>query len=111
MRRMRAASTQKRGGGQVVGESALAGPSGKYEQPAGIIEQIIGREPEADFAAEVSEESERLLSLLPDEAIRKLALLKMEGFTNNEAAEELQCGVRTVERRLALIRQIWEARS
>ena len=108
MRRMRAAATQKRGRGDVQGESAFAGWSDKEDPSGGGIEQVMGREPTADFAAEVSEESERLLSLLPDESMRQLATLKMEGFTHEEAAEHLQCGLRTVERRLRLIRQIWE---
>jgi len=107
MRRMRSAAAQKRGGGNVEGESAFAGLVEKDDSLGAGIEQVIGREPTADFAAEVSEESERLLSRLPDESMQRLALLKMEGFTHEEAAEQLECSVRTVERRLRLIRQIW----
>lgn len=108
MYRMRAATRQKRGGGAVRGESVFA----NIEDPnnAGL-QEVIGREPTAEFAAEVAEESEQLLSLLPDASMRQLALLKMEGFSNREAADHLECGLRTVERRLKLIRQIWEERS
>lgn len=109
MRRMRAASAQKRGSGEVQGETVFLGPPGADTPSGSGIQHVIGREPTADFAAQVSEESERLLSLLPDEPMRRLALLKMEGYTHKEAAEQLQCGVRTVERRLNLIRKIWEA--
>ncbi len=110
MHRMRAATAQKRGGGDVQGESAFFGPpAGDRPQPG--IHEVIGREPTAQFAAEICEESERLLALLPDEAMRQLALLKMEGHSNKEAAAQLNCGVRTVERRLGLIRKIWEART
>ena len=109
MKRLRSATAKKRGGGAVQGESAFLGVARTPGQPAGINE-IIGREPTAEFAAETSEESERLLALLPDEPMRQLALLKMEGFSNKEAATELQCGLRTVERRLGLIRNIWETR-
>ena len=108
MYRMRSATAQKRGGGQVRGESAFRGSAdGERSQAAGI-NQIIGTEPTAEFATELSEESERLLSLLPDDAMRSLALLKMEGYSNREAAAKLRYGLRTVERRLGLIRQIWE---
>ena len=108
IRRMRAAATQKRGGGNVGGESALAGWSEKDDPSGGGIDQVMGREPTPEFVAEVSEEFQRVVALLPDESMRQLALLKMEGYSNREAAETLQCGLRTVERRLRLIRQIWE---
>ena len=108
MYRMRSATAQKRGEGRVRGESAFRGSAdGDRSQPASI-NQIIGTEPSAEFATELSEESGRLFSLLPDEAMRSLALLKMEGYSNKEAAAKLQYGLRTVERRLGLIRQIWE---
>ena len=65
---------------------------------------------EADpaVAAEVAEESGRLLGLLPDEPMRSLALRKLEGYTNEEIAGQLGCSLATVERRLALIRKYWE---
>jgi hypothetical protein len=40
--------------------------------------------------------------------IVELALLKLEGYTNEEVAGRLACSVRTVKRRLALIRRTWE---
>ena len=104
-RRLRNATAQKRGGGDARGESAL-GNEPSLTSGHGIGD-IIGREPSADFAAEVAEESERLLNLLPDSAMRNLAVLKMEGYSNQECAEKLDCGLRTVERRLNLIRTIW----
>ena len=107
--RMRSAMAQKRGGGIVKGESVFESPDNKDAKSVGI-EQIIGREPSVEFAAEVADESERLMTLLPDEQIRKLAVLKLAGHSNKEAAAELGWGLRTIERRLALIRQIWEAR-
>ena len=41
--------------------------------------------------------------------LRKVALMKLEGYTNQEIATALKCGNRTVERKLALIRKRWEA--
>ena len=103
--RMRGATAQKRGGGRVLGESAYG--CGDDSLPRGI-EQTLGREPTADFTAEVADELDRLLALLPDNNMRELALAKLEGCTNAEAAAQLDCGLRTVERRLQLIRRIWE---
>lgn len=85
----------KRGGGLVAGESALTG-------------DVACPEPTPDFAAEVAEECERLLLQLPDEELRQIALWKMEGDTNLEVAAKLGCAPATVERRLALIRRLWE---
>ena len=102
---LRDATRAKRGGGLVRGESALEQADHSNNSPA--INQIIGRDPTAEFALQVHEQSQRLLELLADEDMRRLAVLKMEGYTNEEAASHLGCGLRTVERRLALIRKIW----
>ena len=107
MHRLRDARALKRGGGKVRGESAIVSSD---SNPAGGINQIIGTEPTAEFAARVSDEAEELLDLLPDAEMRRLAILKMEGYSNKEIALKLECGLRTVERRLGLIRRFWSAR-
>jgi DNA-directed RNA polymerase specialized sigma24 family protein len=67
-----------------------------------------GTEPSPDFAVQVAEEVERLLGQLGKDDLRQLALWKMEGYANREIAERLGCVERTVERKLWVIRQIWE---
>jgi DNA-directed RNA polymerase specialized sigma24 family protein len=69
--------------------------------------QIVDQQPTPEFATQVAEEFERLLDRLGDDQLRALALWKMEGFTNEEIAAKLSCVVRTVERRLRVIRSIW----
>ena len=39
---------------------------------------------------------------------KEIALLKLEGYTNEEIAEKLECSPRSVTRRLTLIRRLWE---
>src|SRR5262245_52565771 len=73
---LRDQQAQKRGGGAVLGESALAG--GDSGEASGL-EQIIGREPTPAFAAEVAEQCQRLLDRLGDDELRAVALWKMEG--------------------------------
>jgi DNA-directed RNA polymerase specialized sigma24 family protein len=97
----------KRGGGQVRGESVLLSPDTPEGQRA--LEQVVGREPTPEFAAEVAEECRRLLDRLSDEQLRSIAVWKMEGFSNEEIAGRLGCAAPTVERRLRLIRKLWEA--
>lgn len=96
----------KRGGGKVLDEAAWAGnQAGETSSPG----DVPGREPEPDFAALVAEECQRLLSLLGDDVLRALAVSKMEGWTNDEMAKRHALALRTVERKLGLIRKIWEA--
>ena len=60
-----------------------------------------------DFIVEMKEEAEELLNTLGDEPIRQVAELKIAGYSNAEIAKEMDCGKRTVERRMMIIRQTW----
>jgi RNA polymerase sigma factor (sigma-70 family) len=71
--------------------------------------RLPGREPSPVFAAQMAEECQRLLDLLGDDQLRELALHKLEGYSNEELAGKLGCALRTVERKLNLIRNLWEA--
>ncbi len=97
---------QKRGGGKVHHQSALrGGESGAG--PAGF-GQIISREPDPKFVAQVADQCRHLLAKLPDAELRSVAVWKMEGYTNEELAAKLGRSRATVERKLGLIRGIWE---
>ena len=100
---VRDAVAQKRGGGKVVGESAFGDAHG---DGTGIC-SILGEEPTPEFATMVSEQCERLLAALPDDNFRRLVVLKLEGFSNQDIAMKLNWGQRTVERRLGLVRKLW----
>jgi DNA-directed RNA polymerase specialized sigma24 family protein len=89
----------------VLGESALLDPA---DPGKGGIEAVVGDEPTPLFAAEVAEECQRLLDKLGDDELRRIAISKLEGYTNREIAEPLGCALATVERRLHLIRSIWK---
>ena len=95
----------KRGGGHVRGESIFLGGT-QGEEELGI-HAIADREPTPEFAVQMAEGIQGLLARLDDPPLRELALLKLEGFSNEEIAERLPCAVRTVERRLRGIRAIW----
>jgi DNA-directed RNA polymerase specialized sigma24 family protein len=71
------------------------------------LEQLLDAGPSPAFAAEMLEESKRLLDLLGDAELRSVALWKMEGFSNEEVAARLDCGVRSVGRKLRVIRALW----
>jgi RNA polymerase sigma factor (sigma-70 family) len=90
---------QKRGGGADRLTNADA---------ESVFEQVLSQEPSPDFAAEVMEECQRLLQRLADQELEAVALFRMEGYTVEEIAKRLGCAPRSVKRKLALIRTIWE---
>ena len=96
---------QKRGGGRIVGESGI--PTSNSSSAQRGIEQVIGDEPTPEFAVSVAEECELLLEQLGDAMLREVAQLKLEAYTNEEISQRLDCSLRTVERKLWLIRAKW----
>ena len=96
---------QKRGGGRLVTEAALALAGDAESDPfAGV----VGQEPTPEFAAMVAEETGRRLDALGDDSLRLVALRRMEGYSAEEIGVELGTSTRTVDRKLKLIRAIWE---
>jgi DNA-directed RNA polymerase specialized sigma24 family protein len=91
---------RSRGGGRRV---SLVGPEGE------LIDELPSAEPGPELAAELADESRRLLGMLGDETLRAVALWKMEGRTNREIAARLGCVEQTVERKLRSIRGVWSA--
>jgi RNA polymerase sigma factor (sigma-70 family) len=99
---LRREGTAKRGGGEVRGDSVNEGAGGfeRFADPD---------EPTPEVTAMAAERFSRLLQMLGDEELRRIALLRMEGATNGEIAAQLEVSVATVERRLVMIRRAWEA--
>jgi len=99
---------QKRGGGKVLGAADLqaVGPDG---EPADVLGMALAAGPTPDFAAAAAEEFRRLLDALDDDELRRVALDRLDGYSNDEIAERLGCARRTVARRLDLIKKVWEA--
>jgi DNA-directed RNA polymerase specialized sigma24 family protein len=106
-RALRRGRAQKRGGGRVKGESVFM-TDNRSETPSGM-QEILSEGPTPAFAAEIAEQCEKLLERLGDKQLRSIAVMKMDGFTVAEIAEELSCGHRSVERGLQLIRAKWSA--
>ena len=95
---------QKRGGGAVLCETDLAHDN----ERAQVLDAIISREPTPQLAAEMAEQCQQLLATLGDGDLRSIALWKMEGYTNEEIANELDCARSTVQRKLNLIQARWD---
>jgi DNA-directed RNA polymerase specialized sigma24 family protein len=94
------ADRKKRGGGRVRGDSAFA---------AGGIDRVVSyaqRNDESSLAG-VGAAADDLLARLPDESLRRIALLRLSGHRVEDIARQLNCVSRTVERKLQLIRKLW----
>lgn len=106
---------------QTVGESRLKSPNLAESNPAGIDQAAIHEE-SPDLATILSDELEHLAKLLashdPPDKHRFQELLRLqwegfcrrpEGYTQDEIAKKMNVDRRTVQRKLKLIRQIWES--
>jgi DNA-directed RNA polymerase specialized sigma24 family protein len=103
---MRREARLKRGGGRArVGPRP---PRADADAEESALAEVMGSEPTPAFAALAAEVCQRRLDSLGDADLRAVALLKMESYTNAEIAQKLGWVTRTVERKLRLIRRIWE---
>ena len=72
------------------------------------LNQILSREPNPEFAAQVAEECRRLLNILGDRELESVAVWKMEGYSVAEIADRLGYAPRSIKRKLQMIRSLWE---
>lgn len=111
---LRRQTRQKRGGGQVRGESVFLDPSGgparagleQFAQHGNAGHGSDDHSP-PDLRVELAEACEKLLDDLADEQLREIAVMRMDGFLVDEIAEKLGVSKRAIERRLQLIRKTW----
>jgi DNA-directed RNA polymerase specialized sigma24 family protein len=96
----------KRGAGQVVAASELAG--GSDDSVSDLFSSLAADEPTPAEAAAAAEEVLRLLDLLGDEDLRKVALARLEGYSNEEISDRLTMSLATVERKLKRVRTRWQ---
>jgi RNA polymerase sigma factor (sigma-70 family) len=101
---------QKRGGGDVRGDSAMMSQSNGGNVRGGVegFDRLTSEKPAPDIAVVMADQTRQLLEALPDETSQRIAALKIEGFTHQEIADKLKINTRTVERRLKQIRDLWQ---
>ncbi len=104
---VRATNSVKRGSNRIRGDSVFdqAGNAQGYEGLG--LAQIADRAATPDMLVEMDEQLRILLDRLPDPSLRTLAVSKMEGYTNEELAQNLGVSTRTIDRKLKLIRTYW----
>jgi RNA polymerase sigma factor (sigma-70 family) len=90
------------------GPMSSQGINGQDPAPDDLLALIAGRDPSPELAAILREQREQLLDALPDPILCQIAEWRIEGLTHAQIAAKLGCAVRTVERKVERIRQLWE---
>jgi DNA-directed RNA polymerase specialized sigma24 family protein len=86
----------KRGGRQVTHRDEIT------------LERLLDRQPDPALAALFADQVRNMLQQLPSEELRQIAELRLQGCSQQEIVVRIGSSGRTVRRRLALIREIWE---
>jgi DNA-directed RNA polymerase specialized sigma24 family protein len=71
------------------------------------LDLLLGTAPTPETVLILEEENRRLMGLLRDDQLRRIALSRIEGYTIVEIADELTLSTRSIERKLRLIRNAW----
>ncbi|MCA8993761.1 MAG: hypothetical protein KDA88_17370 [Planctomycetaceae bacterium] len=98
---------QKRGGTGKADDS-----DSERTQPTAAVtfSELLSDGPDPAMVAELTDQLDRLLVQLDatgDVALRQIAVLKLDGYSNVDIAEQLGCVRRSVERKLQVIAKLW----
>ena len=102
------AKAHRRGKRDIAREQTIA-DQGQAGSAGWLLEELDAAGPSPGEAALLNEALERRLEALGDSELRQIALWRLEGYTNREVADRLDCTERSVERRLERIRSKWRS--
>jgi DNA-directed RNA polymerase specialized sigma24 family protein len=91
---------QKRGG---------AREAARLDDEPATLDQLVAAAPTPEFADQVAAQCREMLDHLQNRTLQEIAIMKLEGYKNDEIAERLGVLTRTVERKLRIIRRKWSA--
>ncbi|WP_179957537.1 ECF-type sigma factor [Exilibacterium tricleocarpae] len=78
----------------------------QHSNDADIIDNLVCPEPSAEFLMMMADEYRELNARLLDDDMRLIVLRKLEGYSNTEVAQLLNINLRTVQRRLIVVRSL-----
>ncbi|MFK7817661.1 MAG: ECF-type sigma factor [Planctomycetaceae bacterium] len=86
-------------------------PTSEVADSNHLLSSLASAEASPEMIASMSETLSNLLRLLDaeDPTLKSIAIGRLEGLTKQELASELDCSVRTIERRLLVIQTIWKS--
>ena len=105
----RHAQRAKRGGGVVRGESVFAFRSDDQPGHNGF-HNVPSTEPSPELIVQLDDQLQRLLASLDDDRLRQIALSALAGDSRPETAAKLGLSLRSIERKVALIRELWQSK-
>jgi DNA-directed RNA polymerase specialized sigma24 family protein len=103
---IRRESAQKRGGHAPDLESPGGPHKGALDNELSL-DELISPSPTPDFLVALGEQYARLLGGLRDDRLRQIAVMRIEGYTDQEIAQRMSLSQRAIERKLQLIRSKW----
>jgi RNA polymerase sigma factor (sigma-70 family) len=107
LRKARNAAKKQGRGMRDVGREQTLADGDESRSARWVLEQMEANGPSPSEAAVLNEALERRLEVLADPELRRIALLRLEGYTNREIADRLDCTERSIERRMERIRAKW----
>ena len=72
-----------------------------------LVSQFVCQQPTPELEVEMKENISAAIDGLQLPELKQIALLKLDGYTNQEIATQLDRGLSTIERKLRSIRDIW----
>jgi DNA-binding CsgD family transcriptional regulator len=98
-------NAEKRGGGGVF--QASSSPAADRDSATGLFDAIASGEPNPELVVMFDEQYRTLRHQLGDDSLRQVLDMRLEGYAREEIAARLGCTVRTVTRKLDVIRRTW----
>ena len=95
---------KKRGSGVVRGESVFGG---RPQQADFGINDVLAAGNLSAMSEQLTATCTEMLEELPDDSLRTIARLRLEGYSSEDIGEQLGVSLATVKRRLSKIRQVW----
>lgn len=96
----------KRGGGRNRGESAFEQVGSEGSSQSGIGDVA---DPDPETCEQLPRVVREMLEGLDDDVLRRIALARLEGYTEQEISDRTGVPLRSVQRKLKIIRATWEA--
>ncbi|MFK7818646.1 MAG: ECF-type sigma factor [Planctomycetaceae bacterium] len=72
-----------------------------------LVNGFVCQRPTPSIELEMRDDVNRALAALELPELKRIAVLKLDGYTNQEIADQLERGLSTIERKLRTIRGIW----
>jgi DNA-directed RNA polymerase specialized sigma24 family protein len=80
---------------------------GRAHEAGDDLDKVLGDDPTPEMLVLIDDQYRRLHAALGDDALRRVLDLRLQGLDRDEIAAQMGCSVRSVTRKLAVIRDAW----